>query len=163
MYGGALGCILPLGPRSLITPWAAVFSIAIACAAPPMAGQSDRAQSERPKTSGPAHAALYVTELGKSRAFYHDLLGLDEVFERRTALAGCSRETKIQTGVNRKRQINLYDPDGTRVELIEPDTTDGQPAGSPLRRPPQRAGLPSRLVSRESAERQPSEPVGSTI
>jgi lactoylglutathione lyase len=34
----------------------------------------------------------------------------------------------IQTGVNRKRQINLYDPDGTRVEVMEPNTIDGKPA-----------------------------------
>ena len=24
--------------------------------------------------------------------------------------------------------MNLFDPDGTRVELMEPDTVDGQPA-----------------------------------
>ncbi len=35
---------------------------------------------------------------------------------------------EIQIGVNRKRQINLYDPDGTRVELMEPNTIDGKPA-----------------------------------
>ena len=35
---------------------------------------------------------------------------------------------EIRTGVNRKRQINLYDPDGTRIELMEPNTVDGQPA-----------------------------------
>ena len=35
---------------------------------------------------------------------------------------------EIQIGVNRKRQINLYDPDGTRVELMEANTIDGKPA-----------------------------------
>jgi lactoylglutathione lyase len=40
------------------------------------------------------------------------------------------KEMVIQTGVNRKRQINLYDPDGTRVELMEPNTVDGKPAPS---------------------------------
>ncbi|SPE39124.1 Glyoxalase/bleomycin resistance protein/dioxygenase [Candidatus Sulfopaludibacter sp. SbA3] len=35
---------------------------------------------------------------------------------------------EIQVGVNKKRQINLYDPDGTRLELMEPNTIDGQPA-----------------------------------
>jgi lactoylglutathione lyase len=34
----------------------------------------------------------------------------------------------IQIGVNRKRQINLYDPDGTRIEVMEPTTVDGKPA-----------------------------------
>jgi lactoylglutathione lyase len=45
-----------------------------------------------------------------------------------TAPAG--KEMVIQTGVNRKRQINLYDPDGTRIELMEPNTIDGRPAPS---------------------------------
>ena len=31
------------------------------------------------------------------------------------------------TGINRKRQANLYDPDGTRIELMEPNTIDGKP------------------------------------
>jgi catechol 2,3-dioxygenase-like lactoylglutathione lyase family enzyme len=35
---------------------------------------------------------------------------------------------EIQVGVNKKRQINLYDPDGTRVELMEENTVDGKPA-----------------------------------
>jgi len=40
------------------------------------------------------------------------------------------KELAIQIGVNRKRQVNLYDPDGTRVELMEPNTIDGKPAPS---------------------------------
>ena len=40
------------------------------------------------------------------------------------------KEMAIQIGVNRKRQINLYDPDGTRIELMEPNTIDGKPAPS---------------------------------
>jgi lactoylglutathione lyase len=40
------------------------------------------------------------------------------------------KEMVVQTGVNRKRQINLYDPDGTRIELMEPTTIDGKPAPS---------------------------------
>lgn len=36
---------------------------------------------------------------------------------------------EIQVGRNHKRQINLYDPDGTRIELMEPNTVDGKPAG----------------------------------
>jgi catechol 2,3-dioxygenase-like lactoylglutathione lyase family enzyme len=30
-------------------------------------------------------------------------------------------------GINRKRQANLFDPDGTRTELMEPHTIDGKP------------------------------------
>jgi len=37
---------------------------------------------------------------------------------------------EAKTGVNRKRQANLYDPDGTRTEIMEPGTIDGKPASS---------------------------------
>jgi lactoylglutathione lyase len=37
---------------------------------------------------------------------------------------------EIRTGVNGKRQVNLYDPDGTRVELMEAHTADGKPVPS---------------------------------
>ena len=40
------------------------------------------------------------------------------------------------TGVNGKRQVNMYDPDGTRVEIMEPNTVDGKP------RPPSPAPPP---------------------
>ena len=30
------------------------------------------------------------------------------------------------TGVNGKRQVNLFDPDGTRVELMESETANGK-------------------------------------
>jgi catechol 2,3-dioxygenase-like lactoylglutathione lyase family enzyme len=48
--------------------------------------------------------------------------------KKRAAKVGYTREIAIQTGVNKKRQINLYDPDGTRIELMEPNTVDGKPA-----------------------------------
>lgn len=41
-----------------------------------------------------------------------------------------TRPLEIRTGVNRRRQLNLFDPDGTRIELMEPRTIDGQPAPS---------------------------------
>ena len=43
---------------------------------------------------------------------------------------------EIATGVNHKRQLNLWDPDGTRVELMEPRTVDGFPAPSSTAPPP---------------------------
>ncbi len=43
---------------------------------------------------------------------------------------------EIATGVNRKRQLNLWDPDGTRVEIMEPRTVDGVPAPSSTAPPP---------------------------
>ena len=36
----------------------------------------------------------------------------------------------MKTGINKKRQINCYDIDGTRVEIMEAQTSDGQPAPS---------------------------------
>jgi catechol 2,3-dioxygenase-like lactoylglutathione lyase family enzyme len=41
-----------------------------------------------------------------------------------------------KTGINRKRQANLFDPDGTRTELMEPTTIDGKPT------PPSTAPFP---------------------
>lgn len=42
----------------------------------------------------------------------------------------------INTGVNGKRQVNLYDPDGTRVEIMEPNTVSGKPTPSSTAPPP---------------------------
>ena len=47
-----------------------------------------------------------------------------------------SRPIESRTGVNRKRQVNLYDPDGTRTELMEAVTVDGRPAPSSGNPPP---------------------------
>ena len=38
-----------------------------------------------------------------------------------------TRPLEIRTGINRRRQLNLFDPDGTRIELMEPRTVDGKP------------------------------------
>jgi catechol 2,3-dioxygenase-like lactoylglutathione lyase family enzyme len=43
---------------------------------------------------------------------------------------------EVKTGKNRKRQVNLFDPDGTRTELMEPVTVDGKPAPSSEAPPP---------------------------
>ena len=43
---------------------------------------------------------------------------------------------EIRTGVNRRRQVNIFDPDGTRTELMEPFTVDGKPAPSSTAPPP---------------------------
>jgi lactoylglutathione lyase len=47
------------------------------------------------------------------------------------------RTIDVHTGVNRKRQSNLFDPDGTRIELMEPITTDGKPTPPSTAPPPQ--------------------------
>jgi catechol 2,3-dioxygenase-like lactoylglutathione lyase family enzyme len=43
---------------------------------------------------------------------------------------------EVHVGVNGKRQVNLYDPDGTRVELMEPFTADGKPVPPSSAPPP---------------------------
>ncbi len=48
-----------------------------------------------------------------------------------------ARPIEIRVGTNRKRQANLFDPDGTRTELMEPHTIDGKPAPSSTAPPPQ--------------------------
>jgi catechol 2,3-dioxygenase-like lactoylglutathione lyase family enzyme len=56
----------------------------------------------------------------------------------RAARIGYDRPLEIRTGINRKRQLNLFDPDGTRIELMEPSTVDdGRPAPSSTLPPPQ--------------------------
>jgi hypothetical protein len=47
-----------------------------------------------------------------------------------------TRPIESKTGINRKRQLNLFDPDGTRIELMEPVTVDGKPAPSSTAPPP---------------------------
>jgi catechol 2,3-dioxygenase-like lactoylglutathione lyase family enzyme len=47
-----------------------------------------------------------------------------------------TRPMEPRTGVNRKRQLNLFDPDGTRIELMEPVSVGGKPAPSSTAPPP---------------------------
>jgi lactoylglutathione lyase len=61
-----------------------------------------------------------------------------EQLKARAARGLYGREIKVQVGVNRKRQVNLYDPDGTRVELMEPVTVDGKAAPSSTAPPPKK-------------------------
>jgi lactoylglutathione lyase len=56
--------------------------------------------------------------------------------EAKPARKQYSRALEPKTGVNRKRQVNLFDPDGTRTELMEASTVDGKPAPSSQAPPP---------------------------
>ncbi|MBC7925185.1 MAG: VOC family protein [Bryobacteraceae bacterium] len=56
--------------------------------------------------------------------------------QQRPATKSYTRPLEIRTGVKRKRQLNLFDPDGTRTELMEPGTVDGLPAPSSKAPPP---------------------------
>lgn len=75
---------------------------------------------------GAHHICLRVPDIEKSLA----------TVEARPARKNYTRPLEIRTGINRKRQLNLFDPDGTRVELMEPDTVDGQPAALSTLPPP---------------------------
>lgn len=46
--------------------------------------------------------------------------------EARPARKSYARPIEIRVGVNGKRQANLFDPDGTRIELMKPNTVDGK-------------------------------------
>ena len=84
---------------------------------------------ERPAPSARGtqhHICLEVPDLAKAEAW----------LEARPYRASYSRPLEPRVGTNRKRQLNLYDPDGTRVELMEPGTVDGQPAPSSTAPPP---------------------------
>ena len=72
------------------------------------------------------HICLVVPDIRKAVA---DL-------EARPARKGYPREMKIMVGVDNKRQVGLFDPDGTRVELMEIDPIDGKPAPSSTLPPP---------------------------
>ncbi len=72
------------------------------------------------------HICLETPDIEKSKAW---LLARPSVSEYK-------RPLEIRTGINRKRQLNLFDPDGTRTELMEPATVDGVPAPSATAPPP---------------------------
>jgi len=74
------------------------------------------------------HMSLEVADIEKAR----------EQLEARPYRKGYTRPIEVRTGINRKRQLNLYDPDGTRAELMEPSTVDGKPAPSSTAPPPVR-------------------------
>lgn len=73
------------------------------------------------------HFCLEVQDVGRAKA----------ILEARAPRIGYDKPMEIQVGVNRKRQLNLYDPDGTRVELMEPQTIDGKPAPPSAAPPPE--------------------------
>jgi catechol 2,3-dioxygenase-like lactoylglutathione lyase family enzyme len=85
--------------------------------------------SKLPDTFGTQnHTSLVVPDLQKAvaeleaRPWYQTYLTFQKPLEMRV-------------GVNGKRQVNLYDPDGTRVELMEAQTADGKPV-PPSQAPP---------------------------
>lgn len=72
------------------------------------------------------HLCLVVPDVAKAA----DLLG------QRPVPAGAVLSTEVLIGTDRKRQIHANDPDGTRIEIMEPGTVDGLPAPSSAAPPP---------------------------
>ncbi|MDQ2774025.1 MAG: VOC family protein, partial [Acidobacteriota bacterium] len=58
------------------------------------------------------------------------------LLKQRAAATNYKRPLEMHVGKNGKRQINLYDPDGTRTELMELHTANGQAAPSSAAPPP---------------------------
>ncbi len=72
------------------------------------------------------HISLVVPDVARSV----------EILKARPAFKTYGKELTVNTGVNQKRQVNIYDPDGTRVELMEPNTVTGKPTPSSTAPPP---------------------------
>ena len=72
------------------------------------------------------HICLYVPDIGKAL----------ETIQSRIEKVHYMHPLEPKTGINRKRQLNLFDPDGSRVELMEPVTVDGKPTPSSSAPPP---------------------------
>ena len=81
---------------------------------------------EPTKRGSQHHICLYVPDIEKAR----------NTVAAREANVNYSKPLEVKTGVNRKRQLNLFDPDGSRIELMEPVTIDGKPAPSSTAPPP---------------------------
>ncbi len=85
------------------------------------------------------HICLEVPDVEKAGA----------LLKTRPYPAGSKPPTEMKAGINGKRQINYYDPDGTRVEVMEPGTFDGKP------RPPSGAPAPVAEAKPATVEAKP--------
>ena len=82
-----------------------------------------RTMSDWSSWGGKNHISLVVPDIEKATA----------ILKTRP---GYTKPLEIKTGVNQKRQMNMYDPDGTRVEIMEPNTITGKPTPSSTAPPP---------------------------
>lgn len=76
------------------------------------------------------HVSLMVPDVRKSI----------EILEARPAYKiykTYGKPLTMQVGVNGQRQVNIFDPDGTRIELMEPNTVTGKLVPSSTAPPPQ--------------------------
>lgn len=73
-----------------------------------------------PRMRSYQHVCLEIADADQSAA----------ILKSRTLPPGSPPTGAVRTGVNGRRQINTFDPDGTRSELMEPQTVDGKPRPS---------------------------------
>lgn len=85
-----------------------------------------KAPTDAKDFGGKNHLALVVPDIAVAA----------KELEERPAYGAYGKPLKIATGINGKRQLNLYDPDGTRVELMETHTVDGRVVPSSMAPPP---------------------------
>jgi catechol 2,3-dioxygenase-like lactoylglutathione lyase family enzyme len=78
------------------------------------------------KRGSQEHISLLVPDVAKSIA----------ILESRPAFQTYGKPVASHTGVNGKRQVNLFDPDGTRAELMESETANGKPVPPSTAPPP---------------------------
>jgi catechol 2,3-dioxygenase-like lactoylglutathione lyase family enzyme len=78
------------------------------------------------KRGSQEHISLLVPDVAKSIS----------ILESRPAYQTYGKPLAPHTGVNGKRQVNLFDPDGTRVELMESATANGKPVPPSTAPPP---------------------------
>jgi lactoylglutathione lyase len=78
------------------------------------------------KRGGQEHISLLVPDVAK----------FISTLESRPAFQTYGKPLAEHTGVNGKRQVNLFDPDGTRVELMESETANGKPVPPSTAPPP---------------------------
>ena len=83
------------------------------------------------------HICLEVPDVEKAGA----------LLKTRALPAGSKPPTEMKAGTNGKRQINYYDPDGTRVEIMEPGTFDGKPRPPATVPPPVAEAKPAAVQS----------------
>jgi catechol 2,3-dioxygenase-like lactoylglutathione lyase family enzyme len=72
------------------------------------------------------HISLEVADVTKAAA----------TLDSRPWFREYGRPLTVRTGINRKRQLNVFDPDSTRTEFMEPKTIDGLSVPSSTAKPP---------------------------
>jgi hypothetical protein len=87
----------------------------------------------------PGRSGFAITGAGfdpASRSGRFEVAAIAAALEAKPYRKQYTRPMEARVGVNRKRQLNLYDPDGTRIELMEWNTIDGKPTPSSQAPPP---------------------------